>query len=319
MAARKKTGVTGSAQQVTVLVAVDEFVASQRIEQIREEVFDGADPGEGVVELDGTSLDFEDVIVEVSTPSLFSSAMLVIVSNAEKLIEKQPDKLIDWLEAGPVVGRLVMIVSTLDSRRKAAKALTKMGMVEKCEKPHPREIPAWARRRAAKYQKKIDQQALTLLVAVSGDELAHIDAELAKLAVYVGSREVINVDDVKCLGVGARSFKPWDLTDSIAEGNLKRAMTVVKSMLEEGTNEILLVSMLGRHVEDLIAALTDPSRLERIPSQFVRDKISSQARRFTLEKLRKLYSYVYKADVELKSSPLEPGISVEKLVARLAT
>jgi len=318
-AARKKTGGTESAAPVTVLVAADEFITQENLNRIREEIFDGGGSAEGVVELDGASVEFEDVAVEVATPSLFAPAKLVIVKGAEKLLEKSADKLIDWLKTPPPVGNLVLIVSALDSRRKVARALAEAGTVIKCDRLHPREIPAWAKRRAAAYGKKIGDRALSLLVTISGEDMAHIDAELSKLAVYAADRDVIGTEDVQALGVGSRSFKPWDLTDAIAQGDLEGALRVVKSMLEDGTSEILLVSMLGRHVEDLIGVLMDPARLERIPSRFVREKISQQARRFTLEKLRELYSYVYEADVELKSSPLEPGISVEKLVARLAS
>jgi len=316
-AGKKRRGNPGF--PIVVLVAVDEYVTSQKLEQIRQKVLDREHDETGCLNISGVGTDFEDIAMELATPSLFSAQKLVIVSEADGLLQHQADKIIAWLENPQIAGCLVLIVSSFDARKKVSKALAKAGSVVRCDRLSPRDVPAWATARARHYGKGLDPEAQALLVAIAGDDMGHIDAELAKLAVYVGSRPKIAAQDVQVLAVGSHSFKPWDLTDAIGAGNREKAMAVTQSMLDEGANEIVMVAMLGRYLEDLIAARTEPARLERIPSQFVRDKLAQQARKFTLDKLKTMYAFVYQADVELKSSPLAPRTAVETLVARLAS
>jgi len=316
---RTKRGEQGAVAPVTVLLEVDPFITTMNLEKLRALVIGGADPAVATAEYDGASADFDDVAVELATPSLFSPTKFVVVRNADKLISGQGDKVLVYLKQPPPGAYLALVTGTLDQRRKAGKALAAGARVIRCDRVAAREIPSWAIARAKHYGKRLDRQALALLVSIAGDEVSRLDAELAKLAIYVGSRQVIAADDVQALAVGSHSFKPWDLTDAIGAGDRKKALAVAQSMLEEGANEIVFVAMLARYVEDLIAAVTDPGRLERIPSRFVRDKLAQQARNFSLEKLKRLFAHVHDADAELKSSPIDSRVTVEALVARLAS
>jgi len=304
---------------VTVLVGKDSFIASMKLDEIRQKYLEGADPSMAVQQYDGEKADFDDIAVDLATPSLFAAKKLVVITDAEKLLNSQAEKILTFLEQPPAGSHTVFITPALDQRRKLGKLLAQAGRVIHCDGIASRDLPGWAAARARHYGKRLDSQALTLLVALSGDQAGRIDAELVKLAVYTGTRQTISAEDVQALAVGSRSFKYWELTEAIGAGDRAKALQAVVAMLDDGANEILLVIMLGRHIEDLIAAVSEPGRLDRIPMRFVREKIEKQARKFTLEKLQLLYAQVHRADVDLKSSRLESRTIVEMLVARLAS
>jgi DNA polymerase-3 subunit delta len=70
--------------------------------------------------------------------------------------------------------------------------------------------------------KKISSDAAELLVELTGGDLGLLEQELAKLAVYVGSRDTITVQDVDGLVARNRVQTVWEILEAAGAGESHR-------------------------------------------------------------------------------------------------
>jgi DNA polymerase III delta subunit len=128
----------------------------------------------------------------------------------------------------------------------------------------------------------------------------------------------------------------FDLTDSISQRSLDRAVTLVERLLAQGEPPIRLVAVLATHVADLIEASRLLPSLPRtrnagafardyfpkLPVEF-RNRFKSPYRAFfvlqgaaafTFDELRKLHTGLLRADLALKSTRVAPEHLLAEIV-----
>jgi DNA polymerase-3 subunit delta len=182
---------------------------------------------------DGEKAELAQVLDDVRTMSLLGGRQVVIVDDADKFITRYRDKLEKYAAAPADSGTLILICNRFDARTKLHTAVKKVGRVIKCEALKPYEILRWINSRAREeYQKTIDQEAAKSLRDHVGDDMGLLDAELGKLATYVGAAtNRITTEDINLLVGQLREQIIFDVLDAIADGNAAHALQCWEQVL----------------------------------------------------------------------------------------
>jgi DNA polymerase III delta subunit len=110
----------------------------------------------------------------------------------------------------------------------------------------------WVEKKAEALGKRANSAAVERLIEVVGDDLRLVDAELLKLAAYVGEKKTIELADVLAVTDWGKSFDPWDLTRALETGDTGRAILVLDKTVADGTPVQVLIGTLASFLRDIL-------------------------------------------------------------------
>jgi DNA polymerase III subunit delta len=132
--------------------------------------------------------------------------------------------------------RLVITAGKVDKRRAFYKAFEKMGSVQAFTEL-TLDTPDWMERVASaardallQNQKRIDDDALSQLVAAVGPNLRHLQNEVEKLVLYLGDRDHVANTDVRAVVSRNKQARAFALGDALGERKLP---TLLRALDEE--------------------------------------------------------------------------------------
>lgn len=214
----------------------DDYLRLAAIRELLDGLIEPDERDGAVAEFDGPTAELAEVLDECRTLSLLAPRRIVIVRGADKFLarkyspargreEAYRDAVERYLDASSPSGVLILVCDRLDARWKLSKRLAAEGAVINCEPPNMAAVPSWAMAQAAKaYNCKLDLTAARRLADLVGNSLGRLDAELAKLATFVGKRAAIGVEDVEALVGASRMENVFGIKSAIAQGNAKAAL-----------------------------------------------------------------------------------------------
>lgn len=137
----------------------------------------------------------------------------------------------------------------------------------------------------------IDRAAIGALIEHAGTDVAVLRNVVEQLAVYASARGRVTLEDVHALARGTAVVDDWALTNAVASGALREALSQLRRQLDEGRSPFQVHGMLAWWVRERLAA----TRERQLPA--------------ALDSL-------LKADLDLKSSA-DPQVVLERLVVEL--
>ncbi len=209
---------------VYVVSGADEFRRSETVQQILHalEAHAGADSPS---RLDGDSCELAAVLDEVRTYSLLGGRRVVVVENADSFITANRAALENYASAPADSGTLILECRTLAANTRLYKIVSKVGKVVRCDPLKGRDVIDWLIKRATtQHGKRLDDRAAWLLKDLVGDSLGELDAEVSKLAIYVGDRPAVVSADVEALVGNNREQNVFGVIDAMASGDTPTAL-----------------------------------------------------------------------------------------------
>ena len=179
-----------------------------------------------------------------------------------------------------------------------------------------------------------DDAARELVDALGADMLT-IKSELEKLLLYANAQGAARVEvvDVETMVSAAKQRSLYELTDAISLKDAPRALALLHGLLNasEGGDEAAIghVFMLAKTFRQMLVLNEKQVKDQRAMWQFLwpgfrvapfaADALIAQARRYRDRgELTRGLRLIAKADVELRSSPPDKRLVLERLVMRLA-
>jgi DNA polymerase-3 subunit delta len=173
------------------------------------------------------------------------------------------------------------------------------------------------------------------LVDALGAEMLTIASELEKLLLYAGAmgRTTVELTDVETMVSAAKQRSLYELTDAISLKDAPRALALLHGLLNasEGGEDAAIgqVFMLAKTYRQMLVLNEKQVKDQRAMWQvlwpgfrvapFAADALIAQARRFRdRSELTRGMKWIAKADLELRSSPADKRLVLERLVLRLA-
>ena len=216
----------GSSQihAVYALVGPDRFLVGEALGQVLGGLAEHIDEL-GPTRLDGSQAALADVLDEVRTLSLLGSRRVVIVDDADPFIKSHRAALERYCESPSEGGCLILLCGSLPKNTRLYRIIARQGTVIACEAPKGRAVGSWLVQRARSlYGKRVSEAAARRLREHLGDAFGVLDAELAKLAAFVGRREEITPADIEALTGHHREEKVFAVTDAMSSGDAPTAL-----------------------------------------------------------------------------------------------
>jgi DNA polymerase III subunit delta len=316
-------------QRLFVVHGDEDFLRRLVIQAIRHAVLGegGGEDGLSFSVHSGETATFAAVMDELQTVPFFGERRLVVVDDADPFVTEHRGALEKAIGRLPSSGVLVLSVKTWPSTTRLAKMVDAAGTIA-CKAPHPNQLPAWCVKEAARQQKQLTRPAADLLVDLVGPEMGLLDQELLKLAIYVGAKERIDVEDVDKLVGRSREEKTWIIFEAICAGDPAQALAILDQLFDQGEDFFRLLGAFSKHMRQLTQAyrLTLQGRplamaLQEVgvPPYDIR-KSDQQIKHIGRRRLDQLYDWLLEIDSGAKGgSQLPKRTLLERLVVRLVT
>jgi DNA polymerase-3 subunit delta len=309
-----------------VLYGDESFLKRQVIRALKERVL-GPDAGDSAASYPGETADFAAVMDELASVPFFTPRRLVIVEDADPFVTRYRAQLEKHIDRLPSSGTLVLDVKSWPSNTRLYKLVGNSAALA-CKAPAAFKLPQWCVQWAAsQHQKQLSNAAAALLIDLVGPDMGLLDQELLKLAIYVGDRKKIDVEDVDALVGHNREQDTWKIFDAIAAGQPNEALTMLARLFDQGEEPIRLLGAFSMQLRRLaqVARLAAQgvslaAALDRagVPP-FAAQKAELQLRQLGRRRANRLYDWLLEVDVGLKGgSTLRPRILLEQLLVRLA-
>jgi DNA polymerase-3 subunit delta len=327
------------------------------LERCRQAVLRGFVPPElkdfclSDLDLSGNSI-FE-VLDRAQTPSLMAPFQVIFVRNVRQLYTRGAKKdefaALDHYFRSPNPQALLIFVADFlripsDSRRMEMddknrfERLTETlgehcGMVE-LARVSEEDAMRWAVATAQEAGTRMEPDAARQLVDALGADMMMVASELEKLLLYTLGRGRITLGDVETMVLGAKQRSLYELTDAISARDRARALALLHGLLNSSdAGEDAAIGhlyMLARTFRQMLVILEKNVRDSRAIWQalwqgfrmppFAADDLIRQARRYkSRRELTRALRLIGRADMELRSSPPDKRLVLERLVYELAS
>ncbi len=192
----------------------------------------------------------------------------------------------------------------------------------------------WAAGAAHEAGLRLEPDAARELADALGADMMLVASELEKLLLYAHGRGKITLGDVETMVLGAKQRSLYELTDAISARDRVRALALLHGLLNSSdAGEDAAIGhlyMLARTFRQMLVILEKNVRDSRAIWQalwqgfrippFAADDLIRQARRFKSRRdLTRALRLVARADLELRSSPPDKRLVLERLVYELAS
>jgi DNA polymerase-3 subunit delta len=222
---------TSTVYPVYAVLSQDRFLRNEAVAELLRAV-DGEGDSLGPTRIEGDQAELADVLDEVRTLSLLGDRRIVVVDDADGFIRENRRPLEEYCSSPVDSGILILICNTLPKNTRLYRIIAEKGQVVVCEAPKGRAITSWITRRAqSEYGRKVGMPAAAALREHTGDSPGALDAELAKLTAYVGSREEITPADIDALVGQHREEKVFAVTDAMSVGDVAKALASWEQVL----------------------------------------------------------------------------------------
>ncbi len=304
-------------------------------------------------EFDLASTSIFEVLDRAQTPSLMAPFQVIFVRNVRQLYTRGAKKdefaAIGRYFQSPNPQALLLFVADFvripsDARRMELddknryERLTETlgdhcGMVE-LARANEEDAMRWAVATAQEAGNRLEPDAARELVDALGADMMLVASELEKLLLYATGRGRITLGDVETMVLSAKQRTLYELTDAISARDRVRALALLQGLLNSSDagedSAIGHLYMLAKTFRQMLVILEKNVRDSRAIWQalwqgfrmppFAADDLIRQARRYkSRRELTRALRLVARADLELRSSPPDKRLVLERLVYELAS
>jgi DNA polymerase III subunit delta len=304
-------------------------------------------------DLDLANTSIFEILDRAQTPSLMAPFQVIFIRNVRQLYtrgqKKEEFAALDRYFKSPNPQALLLFIADFlripsDSRRMDLDDKNRFerlretlgehcGMVE-LARVAEEDAMRWAVTTAQDAGIRLEPDAARELVDALGADMMLVSSELEKLLLYAMDRGKITLGDVETMVLAAKQRSLYELTDAISARDRVRAIALLHGLLNSSDagedSAIGHLYMLARTFRQMLVILEKNVRDSRAIWQalwqgfrmppFAADDLIRQARRYkSRRELTRAIRLVARADLELRSSPPDKRLVLERLVYELAS
>lgn len=315
-----------------LLYGKESYLLENSLKKIKK-LFGDLKSGLNYIKIDNSNID--NLISELQTPAFGFEKKLIIVKDTD-LLKKQGKKknqvIVNIIEKissyisenyDDIKEQNVLVFTQEEIDKNALfKTIEKMGIVCNFEMEKAPEIAKRIKFICNAYNVNIDNQTVSYFIESCGTNLQDLINEIRKLIEYVGKDGTIKKEDIDKLSIKQFESVIFDLTDSLGQKNVKKALDVFRNLIynKEPVQKILIT--LYNHFKKLyIVKLCEKYKkdvLENLnlkPNQtFLVSKYKKQAGYFSEDNLRNILFQFIKLDENYKSGVVDLNIGLEAVI-----
>jgi len=317
-----------ASHRFVILCGKEVFLRSEYTNQLRDKL--EAEFGQiDTIRFDGESASVTDVLDECRSFGLMAAHKMIVVENADKLLNESTRPIMERYAEAPSDGATLVLRASTWRAGRLDKAVEQVGVITPCEQASESMAQRWAVRRCEKqHDATISAPVAAMLVDRTGPDLGRIDTELGKLALAAGAGGVINDELISELVGRTREEEVWSIQAELLSGDPERTVRHLRAILDNAPRDAhvpvtFACTDLARKLHAAsraIASGTNPFQVGKElrlwgPS---RDAILGLAQKIRPEAARDLLEASVAADRAGKSGLGRPERTLERLALRFA-
>ncbi len=329
----------GTLRACYLLEGEEEFTKLSALRTLQDKVLQGefAQLNHSVLENPSAA----DLIAHAETLPLMADRRFVLVKDSGMLAGRagaaqdddstsssagDQDKVCDYVERLPDSVCLAFLQRGKASAvRKLYKRIAKLGGVVTFDPLEQPTLIKWIAQELKRHGKVIDRTAAEHLIFAVGNDMHALHGELQKLAAYAGEADEITQQSIDAVCIKTSEHKVFDLSDALVSRQAERAVALMRDMLREGEQRLMLLALLQRqyrqllYAKILLEARKSPDVIAKtlgVPP-FVARKLQGIAAREQLADIRRAYDLLVDTEFEVKSGQMPEEGSLERAVYRI--
>ena len=316
---------------IVFLYGNDEFAITRRLAEFGSIFTDSTSADMNTARLDARTMSEDELNNAVNSMPFLAKQRLVLLANPSARYNKAEvrKKFLEFIEKVPDSTRLVIYESV--EPRDAEKhwlnkwaEKTKLAQTQAFMLPRVKDMSGWILNETKNQKGQIEKSAADKLVEMVGADTRQAAQEISKLLAYVNWARPIKVADVEAVSIVTAEPDIFAMVDALASGNGKSAQKLLHRLLESDdpfsvwgmvVRQFRLL-LLAREVIDNRGGQREVEQALGVHS-FVAEKVFSQAKRFSLPALEKIYHKLLEIDEAAKTSQVPLDLAMETLVVEL--
>ncbi|CAN5329895.1 DNA polymerase III subunit delta [soil metagenome] len=239
----------------------------------------------------------------------------------DTLKEDYEDVLANYLKRPAETSVVIFIADELDKRRKMSKLLIENSVAVEFKELEDNELKKWARDKFADAKAQADEMALNHLVALVGNNVRRLTNEIEKIITASLPEKIITYELVESLVPNSRELTNFVLTDQIIAKNKPRTLEILKKILDDGAEPLMLLGLIAHNFRKILMAKelmqqgvqrTDVVRIMKLHPKYHEDFLAT-ARRSDEKKLQSVIQKLAATDLAIKTSKGGGGTSGSRL------
>lgn len=250
----------------------------------------------------------------------------------DTLKEDYENVLTNYLKRPAETSVVIFVADELDKRRKMSRLLIENSVAVEFAALDDGSLMKWTRDKLAEANAKADDRALRHLVALVGNDVRRLTNEIEKIITASMPEKIITFELVESLVPNSRELTNFALTDQLIAKNKSKALEILKKILDDGAEPLMLLGLISYNFRRLFMAKelmkqgverTDVVRIMKLHPRFHEDFLST-ARRSDEKNLQRIIQKLALTDLAIKSSVGGGGTSgsrlqIEMLVCELVS
>ncbi|MEE3327724.1 MAG: DNA polymerase III subunit delta [Myxococcota bacterium] len=305
-----------------LLLGAEPLLRDEAMKRIRTAVLDPSSADFNLDRLHGESASAAVLEDSLRVLPVMAARRLVILTEPEQMrgeaskplteaLAREVADCADWQETV-----LVVVASKADRRSRWVKAFQDPAASVDCKPPQAgKALLPFIESEAARQDIVLETGAAQVLAERLGPQLMLIRQELAKVRLFAGEGEPVTRDHVLASAHDVAEKSIWDLTDAIGAGRTAEAISQLGDLMGSGAAGPAILGALAGHFRRL--ARVREGQPVSVPP-FIKRKLESQAKRYSLLGLRHCLEAIHGADLAIKGAGhLSPEVALESLVLDL--
>lgn len=276
----------------------------------------------------GDDCDAAAILSVASMVPMMSNRRIVIVRDFQKLSQKDKETVVEYAESPAASTVMVIEASRVNLKSKIYERLSGNAISVVYYPLFPERIPTWLQRHAKMFGKRLTTEAAHQLQDIVGTDLQELSQEVEKLAVFVGQRDAIELEDVDNTLGPVRAGSVFDIAEAVGEKKLSKALGAYQRALDAGDEPQAIVALFVRHFVILwkIRFLKKDRRSDEVIKKTLQmgwgfnrfySRYAAQSRLLDDRNLQGSFESLYEADIALKTSTLSPELVMHRLLYEL--
>lgn len=324
---------------IIFLYGPDTYRSRQKLNEIIEKYKAKHKTGFNLKRINFKEVGLDDLKKTIETQSMFAEKKLIIVEEVFGPKSDLQNELLEYLQKTDLLKNQEVVIvfyepgevphQTGKNRAEKKNALFsfltgKNVLTQKFQALGGRQLENWIKKEVARRGGRIEERATRKLTDYLEGDLWQIANEIDKLIAFKKGNE-IQQEDIDLFVKPKITTNIFNTIDALARRDKKSALRLLHHHIEEGANEIYLLTMFAYQFRNLLLVkdLTERGcnyfeigkKTKLHP--FVVKKSLQQTKNFSLETLKKIYNRLFELDLAIKTGKMEPRAALEMLVMEI--
>ena len=316
----------GKFSKVYLIHGNEDYFVSMAVDLLLEYVVSPDQRSFNLDVFDGTESTSETVLSSILSFPFVGERRLTVVRRFDKMDKKHRLDIAEHLGDVPDSNVVCLVAGEVKVTDEFYRKVSANAEVLTFNRLKGTELSEYLADTAKTLGKELVPGAADLLVDMTGDSVGDLNSELEKLALYVGDKAKIEIDDISTVVGKSRSFNIFELQRAVGERNAKRAQEIATRMLGTGENPVYINFMLARYFLNLLEVKHDlgkrmnPKDISTAVfgrwNPFI-NEYTAAARAYSITELKDAVSVLLDIDSKLKSGGYKDSEAIVVMISEI--